>query len=166
MQTAGLSDRELVTWFVDVSSEVNSVVSVDGIGVVGVGVVGVDVVVDGVVGFDGVVAVDGVVRVVDGVVCVVRVVDGVVRVVDGVVCVVDGVVAAGGALFPLSHDSISEPRISDQLRFSLAVSIALLAASVAAPRSLPSTNVINSSNCPSVVMRPAIPVIMFDTPVP
>jgi len=44
----------------------------------------------------------------------------------------------------LSHDSISEPRIFDHSRFSLADSIALLAASVAAPSSLALTNV---SNC-------------------
>jgi len=44
---------------------------------------------------------------------------------------------------PFSHDSISEPYISDQLRFSWADSTALLAASAAAPRSLPSTNCLN-----------------------
>ena len=44
---------------------------------------------------------------------------------------------------PFSHDSISGPCISDQLRFSWADSTALLAASAAAPRSLPSTNCIN-----------------------
>jgi hypothetical protein len=58
-------------------------------------------------------------------------------VVDCVDCVV--VVAPS----PFSHDSISEPRISDHLRFCSADSEALLAASAAAPRSLPSTNALN-----------------------
>jgi hypothetical protein len=42
-----------------------------------------------------------------------------------------------------SHDSISETRSTDHLRFSLADSIALIAASVAAPRSFSPTNLIN-----------------------
>ena len=54
------------------------------------------------------------------------------------------VVFGGGvSSLPFSHDSISEPRISDHLRFSLADSTALLAASVAAPSSLSSTNFLN-----------------------
>jgi len=66
-------------------------------------------------------------------------------VVDGVGSVVDSVVVSVVvvALSPFSHDSISEPRISDHLRFSSADSKALLAASVAAPRSLPSTKTLN-----------------------
>jgi hypothetical protein len=55
--------------------------------------------------------------------------------------VVDSAVTV--ALSPFSHDSISGPHISDQLRFAWADSKALLAASVAAPRSLPSTNFLN-----------------------
>jgi hypothetical protein len=44
---------------------------------------------------------------------------------------------------PNSHASISGPYLSDHLRFSPADSIALLAASVAAPRSWSSTNFLN-----------------------
>ena len=44
---------------------------------------------------------------------------------------------------PFTHDSISEPYISDHLRLSLADSTALLAASAAAPSSFSSTNFIN-----------------------
>jgi hypothetical protein len=59
---------------------------------------------------------------------------------------VDGelVSSVGVGVTPLSHDSISEPRSSDHLRFSLADSTALFAASVAAPSSWSLTNV---SNC-------------------
>jgi hypothetical protein len=76
MQTAGLSDRELVPWVVSVSS-----------------VVDVDV----------------------------------------------GSVRSSR----LSHDPISEPRISDHLRLSSADSTALLAASSATPRSFSATNCLN-----------------------
>jgi hypothetical protein len=62
-------------------------------------------------------------------------------VVDGVDSVVNFVVVVAPPFF--SHDSISEPYISDHLRFSSADSKALLAASVAAPRSLSSTKSLN-----------------------
>lgn len=55
--------------------------------------------------------------------------------------VVEGSVVDVGS--PFSHDSISEPCISDHWRFSLADSTALLAASAAAPSSWFSTNFIN-----------------------
>ena len=68
----------------------------------------------------------------------------VVATVVSVVGSVDGVVS-----LLLNHESISEPYVSDQLRLSLADSIALLAASVAAPRSVPSTNSLNCQECKS-----------------
>ena len=55
--------------------------------------------------------------------------------------VISGVSCA--VILPFSHDSISEPCISDHLRFSLADSTALLAASAAAPRSFFSTKFVN-----------------------
>jgi hypothetical protein len=85
MQTAGLSDRELVPWVVCVTDAVSA----------------------------------------------------------GVGNVVGSVVSGGVRRSLFSRDSISEPHISDHLRFSLADLTALLAASVAAPSSLSATNFIN-----------------------
>jgi hypothetical protein len=55
----------------------------------------------------------------------------------------DRELAADGVNLSFSHNSISGPYFSDHLRFSSADSIALLAASVAAPRLLSSTNFLN-----------------------
>jgi hypothetical protein len=73
---------------------------------------------------------------------------GVGSVVIGVVAVVVGVVAVSVVVVVVingtSHELISESYFSTQARFSLAVSTALFAASVAAPRSLLS---MKFSNC-------------------
>jgi hypothetical protein len=104
MQTAGLSDRELVPSVVGVGSGVGPGVGAGVVSGVGAGVV------------SGVGAGVG-------------------------AGVVSGVVSGVGS--PISHDSISEPCVSDHLRFSSADSTALLAASVAAPSSFSSTNFLN-----------------------